>query len=197
MMNSNHSNADRVLPAKKYRSQLTRARRDGLLVKFTRPFESGSFEGYVLDIGPHFFLLALVNSEIYFNGFSCLRLRDVRNLQVPAKYAAFVEAALEKRGQRKPQKPPVNVSGVPELLLSANEAFPLLTIHCESVDPDVCHIGRLVGLRRGRVALLEIGPDATWDAKPEEYSLNQITRIDFGGGYEEALHLVGGSPSLQ
>jgi hypothetical protein len=153
-------------------------------------------EGYVLDIGQHFFLLTLVD-EICFNGFSCLRLRDIRNLQVPAKYAAFIEAGLKKRGQRKPKKPRVSVRGLPELLLSANEAFPLLTIHRESVDPDVCNIGRLAGLRRGRVALLEIGPDATWDAKPEEYSLNQITRIDFGGGYEEALHLVGGTPRLR
>ena len=196
-MNSNHSNTRRVSPAEKYRSLLTRARRDGLLVKFTRPFESGWVEGYILDIGPHFFLLALVNGEICLNGFLCLRLRDVRNLQVPAKYAAFIEAALKKRGQRKPQKPRVRVSGLPELLLSANAAFPLVTIHRENADPEVCHIGRVVGLRRGRVALLEIGPDATWDAKPEEYSLNQITRIDFGGGYEEALHLVGGSPSLR
>jgi hypothetical protein len=196
-MNLNHSNTGRVSPAEKYRSQLMRARRDGLFVKFTRPFESGSVEGYVLDIGPHFFLLALVNDEICFNGFQCLRLRDIRNLQVPAKYAAFIEAALKKRGQQKPKKPRVSVSGLPELLLSANEAFPLLTIHRESADPEVCHIGRLVGLRKGRVALLEIGPDATWDAKPEEYSLNQITRIDFGGGYEEALHLVGGTPSLR
>ena len=196
-MNSNHSTAVRVSRAEKYRSQLTRACHDGLFVKFTRRCESGSMEGYVLDIGPHFFLLALINGEICFNGFSCLRLRDIRNLQVPAKYAAFVEAALKKRDQRKPDKPRVSVSGLPELLHSANEAFPLLTIHCESVDPEVCHIGRLAGLRRGRVALLEIGPDATWDAKPEEYSLNQITRIDFGGGYEEALHLVGGNPSLR
>jgi hypothetical protein len=196
-MNSNHSNAGRVSPAEKHRSQLARARRDGLLVKFRRPFERGRIEGYVLDIGPQFFLLALISDEICLNGFLCLRVRDVRNLQAPAKYAAFVEAALKKRGLQIPQNPGVSVSSLPELLLSANEAFPLLTIHRESVDPDVCHIGRLAGLRGGRVALLEIGPDAAWDAKPEEYSLNQITRIDFGGGYEEALHLVGGSPSLR
>ena len=168
-----------------------------ILVQFTRPFESGRMEGYVLDIGPQFFLLALVNDEMWFNGFVCIRLADVRNLQVPPKYAAFIEAALKKRGERMPNRPPVSMESLSELLLSAGKAFALVTIHREGVDPEVCNIGRVVKVNDGRLALLEIGPDATWDAKPEVYSLNQITRVDFGGGYEEALHLVGGSPSLQ
>jgi hypothetical protein len=44
------------------------------------------------------------------------------------------------------------------------------------------------------VSLLEIGPDAVWDKEPSEIRLGEITRIEFGGGYEEALHLVGGRP---
>ncbi|HEX7424334.1 MAG TPA: hypothetical protein VF311_10690 [Terriglobales bacterium] len=36
------------------------------------------------------------------------------------------------------------------------------------------------------------GPDACWDDKPETYRLREITRVDFGGDYEEALRLVGG-----
>jgi hypothetical protein len=58
------------------------------------------------------------------------------------------------------------------------------------IDPDVCSIGRVVGSKRGRVMLLEIRPDATWEASPREYRLNEITRINFGGDYEDALHVV-------
>ncbi|MGB6724250.1 MAG: hypothetical protein WBE74_00015, partial [Terracidiphilus sp.] len=74
-----------------------------VLVQFTRSVEEGSIMGYVLAVGPRFFLLALVDENIRFNGFQCLRLQDVRNLQVPAKYAAFVEAALKLRGERRPR----------------------------------------------------------------------------------------------
>lgn len=165
-----------------------------MIVRFTRPFEQGSVSGYVLDIGPKFFLVALVSDAIRFDGFQCFRRSDVRRLQVPGKYAAFAEAALKKRGERIPKKPPVAVTTVSELLLMASRAFPLITIHRESVDPDVCHIGHVVDVRNGRVSLLEIGPDAVWEETPETYRLNEITRVDFGGGYEEALHLVGGPP---
>jgi hypothetical protein len=177
------------------RSQLTLALRDKVLVKFTRPFEQGSVNGYVIDIGPQFFLVALVGDGIRFNGFQCFRLSDVRKLQVPSKYSAFAEAALKKRGERFPKKPPVVVSSLRKLLLMANRAFPLVTIHREQVDADVCHIGRVIDLNKGRLSLLEIGPDALWDDEPETYRLGEITRVDFGGDYEEALHLVGGVPT--
>jgi hypothetical protein len=176
------------------RSQLAIARRDRVLVKFTRPFEQGSVNGYVIDIGPQFFLVALVSDGIRFNGFQCFRLSDVRRLQVPSKYAACAEAALKKRAERVSKNPHVVITSLPKLLLTANRAFPLVTIHRERVDPDVCQIGHVVDLRNGCVSMLEIGPDAVWDDKPETYSLNEITRVDFGGDYEDALHLVGGLP---
>ncbi len=146
--------------------------------------------GYVLAVGPRFFLLALVDENIRFNGFQCLRLQDVRNLQVPAKYAAFVEAALKLRGERRPRIPTVVVDSVQELLRTASRAFPVITIHREKVAPDVCHIGRVVAVSDSEVSLLEIGPDARWDDEALSYRTKEITRVDFAGDYEQALTLV-------
>ncbi|HKO13103.1 MAG TPA: hypothetical protein VJV22_14105 [Acidobacteriaceae bacterium] len=163
-----------------------------VLVRFTRPVEQGWVHGYVLIVGTRFFLLALVDDNLRFNGFQCFRLQDVRNLQVPAKYAAFVEAALRARGERHPRTPPVVIDTVQELLRTASRVFPLVTIHRENVAPDICHIGRVVDVSDSEVSLLEIGPDANWDEQSCDYRLKEITRVDFGGGYEEALWLVGG-----
>src|SRR5262245_51377382 len=110
-------------------TKLAAALGDKTLVKFTRPFEHGSVNGYVLDVGPRWFLLALVGDGIRFNGFQCFRLSDVRNLQLPHPYATFTESALKKRGERLPKKLRVNVASIEELLLSANLLFPLVAIH--------------------------------------------------------------------
>lgn len=178
------------------RRELLRSCRGKVLVKFTRPFEGGSFRGYVLDIGPKFFLLSLIGDDgIRFNGFSCLRLVDIRNLRVPHKYAAFIESALKKLRERKPNKPPVALDSLQELLRSASRHFTLVTIHRERVEPDVCHIGRIEEVTQGQLLIREIGPDAVWETEPETYRLAEITRVDFGGGYERALYLVGGEPT--
>jgi len=167
--------------------------RDHCAIRFSRRFEAGRVRGYVLDIGPQFFLLALVSDRIRFDGFECFRIRDVKNLE-PDPYAAFAEAALKKRGLRRPKKPSVSVASVDRLLLSAARTFPLVTIHTEAKDPDVCWIGRVLNINRGRVSMLEIGPDAMWDKTPSEHRLNEITRVNFGGDYEDALNLVSSKP---
>ena len=177
---------------KKIKTQLKLAKRRRVLVRFRRPLEPGTVNGYVLDIGPQFFLLALISDGIRPNGFQCFRLTDIRNLRVSHKYAQFHEAVLKKRGIKFPKKPRASVRSLADLLLSANKAFPLVTIHREKAEPSTCEIGRVVEVRKGRVTLLEIGPDAVWDDRLETYRLNEITRVDFGGDYENALHLVGG-----
>jgi len=164
-------------------------------IRFSRRFESSKIRGYVLDAGPQFFLLALVSDRIWFDGFECFRIKDVKSLRSDP-YAPFAEAALKKRSERRPKKPRVSVANIEELLLSAGKAFPLVTIHREEVDPDVCWIGRVQGVNRGRVSLLEIGPDAIWEDKPGEHRIREITRVNFGGDYENALHLVGGEPTV-
>jgi hypothetical protein len=69
-----------------------------------------------------------------------------------------------------------------------------VTIQREQVDPDICWIGRMLSVERGRVSLLEITPDAIWEERPESYRLGGITRVSFGADYEAALHLIGGDP---
>ena len=176
------------------RSQLTKAPGNRQLVQFSRRFERTTTRGYVLDVGPRFFLLALVSDRIWFDGFGCFRVADVSNV-VADPHATFAEAALHKRGERRPRKPRIDVRRIEDLLLSAGRAFPLVTIHCEEVNADVCRIGRVLGVKRGRVSLLEIDPAAKWERGPTEYRLSEITRVDFGGDYEIALHLIGGEPA--
>jgi hypothetical protein len=117
-------------------------------------------------------------------------LQDVRNLQVPANYAAFIEAALKLRGQRRHRIPAIDFDSVQELLRTASRAFPVITIHCETVAPEICNIGRVIAVSDSQVSLLEIGPDACWDNEALSYRTKEITRVDFGGDHEEALTLV-------
>jgi hypothetical protein len=172
-------------------SQLTAAMHERQLVRIVRRFESTAVRGYVVAIGPKFFLLLLVSDRIWFDGFECFRIKDVLSIQTDP-YSRFVEAALKKRGQRRPRKPKINLESVEGILLSANKAFPLLAIHREGKDPEVCCIGKVCEVVDGKVLLLSINPHAKWEAAPDEYRVNQITRVNFGGDYEDALHIVGG-----
>jgi hypothetical protein len=173
--------------------QLREAARTVSLVRFSRRFEPSTVCGYVFDVGPRFFLLALVSDRLWFDGFECFRIGDISDLSNDS-YARFAEAALKKRGEGMPRKPRISLKSLRDLIVSVGRVSPLVTIHREEVRPDACWIGRVLGISRGRVSLLEINPDATWENAPTAYRLSEITRVNFGGDYEDALRLVGGVP---
>jgi len=162
------------------------------MVRFHSAFESYSTYGYVLDVGPKFFVLLDVQDASRYAGFICRRIADVRGLEADPQ-AAFAEKALKLRGLRAPRKPKVSLENITTLLESAGELFPLITIYQEKTAPDCCWIGRFFEIYRGWVALQEINPDASWDEEPKLLCKHgDITRVDFGGEYEESLLLVGG-----
>jgi len=175
------------------RSQLIDAAKSRRFVRLSRRFEKTAVRGYVLDVGPQFFLLSLVSDRIRLDGFECFRVRDIRSVK-PDPQATFVEAALRKRRARRPRKPPVSVRSVTGMVKSAARAFALVAVHREGIDPSVCWIGRVLKVRDGRLSLLEVDPAAKWRDRTTEFRLAELTRLNFGGDYEGALHLVAGEP---
>lgn len=174
------------------RAQLLTAQKKKLIVRFSRPFESGTFTGYVIDIGPKFFLLASLNESLELENYTCLRTKDVRRLQCPAKYAEFYRAVRAKRGDKMPRKIKLDLTDSSSILESASPS--LVTIHREKHSPDTCNIGYGISADKTTFEMIEIGPDAQWDSKPGYFRFKQITRIDLPGPYERALLLVGGFP---
>jgi len=174
---------------------IQKAQKAKQLIRFSHRFESYPIRGYVLDIGPKFFLMAIVCDRIWFDGFECFRLSDVSKVMIDP-YARFAETALRKRRERIPKKPRISVASVEELIMSAGQTFPLVTIYREKIDPGVVWIGKILGFEQDHVSLLEINPDANWENKRSKYHLKEITRVGFGGDYETALDLVAKKPDL-
>ncbi|GGS64775.1 hypothetical protein GCM10010156_24610 [Planobispora rosea] len=55
-------------------------------------------------------------------------------------------------------------------------------------------VGRVRGITpKKKARLQEIGPRADWSLSCSTSRVGDLTRIDAGGGYQDALHLVGGS----
>jgi hypothetical protein len=160
------------------------------LVQVERSVERGFVTGYVAGVGPDWFLLCVVSDEMLFNGFQAFRLVDVVKVWHPAPHSAFIERALGLRGLARPDDPGLDLETLNGLLTSASQHSPLVTIHREVVDPESCHIGRVIGVSERVVRLKAMTPDATWSERIEEYLLTEVTRVDVGGLYEDALNAV-------
>lgn len=174
------------------RRGLEKARSVGTVVRLQREkFEDGWVNGFVTDLGLDYFAIEVISDSIRLNGFNCFRYSDITNCLIPAPHEVFLKKALTARNIARKKSPNFDISSLQNLLKSAGNAFPLITIHDD--EENNCHIGKVLDVSDVEVRLLEISPDATWDDRPTPYYLDEITRVDFGGSYEEALFLVAAS----
>ena len=159
-------------------------------VRLVRSVESAPVDGAVVALAKDWVLVLVLDEGIRYGGFQAFRVRDISDVELPAPHAGFYRRAIRARGLRRPRAPRLDLSGTAELVLSAGRCFPLVTLHKEKGEPHVCHVGRPVLCSSASVALMEISPDAIWDEAPTVHRLAEITRVDVGGPYEEALTLA-------
>jgi hypothetical protein len=181
--------------SKALRAELETAAREQARLRLSRSIRgSDKVDGFVVGLGQAWVLVAVLDPNMYLNGFAALRLADVKRVERRGGPDSFAGKALAARGEWPPHGADVNLDDLAELIRSAAAVAPLVTLHIEAADPDVCFIGRPVGFTRRWVHLLQISPEAEWDVEPARWEFTEVTRVDFGGRYEEALSRVGGPP---
>ena len=147
----------------------------------------------MLGVGTEWLLLHRLNPDIFLDGHAALRVRDVRTVKVLSS-TSFAARALKHYGDE-PQGPGrVDLTSLRSVIESLSRRFPLITIHTELRDPAVCYVGVQVGITPKGLRLREITPEARWEDEPTTYPLSDITRVEIGGRYEDALLAVVGRP---
>lgn len=163
---------------------LVRVRRAGL------PHE----EGFVAGLGRKWLLLATIDDGAGWDGWRAVRLRDVS--RVAARPRRPWRRAMKLAADWPPPTPdfPIDLDRTRGLIRSMADRYPLITLHFEQLDPDVCYIGRPQTWRRHRLELAEITPKARWKFV-RWYRFRDITRVDADGRYERMLSVVSDSSS--
>ena len=166
--------------------------RSQYLVRFKRkPLDESSLYGFVMACSETLTLLHLLETATYtLNGYSVIRNEDVSLYAVYDRPDYYYDSKVLRLKGIKPQpRPEISLESFPDLLTSIARLYPLFTIHRELMDNDICFVGRLAGMTPKTFTLNEVDDCAEWIG-PRRYKFSDITKIDFGGGYEEALALV-------
>lgn len=174
--------------------QIRAAHKAGTLVRVEREaIEFGWMTGYVTAVGPEYFALEIVTGSVRLDGVACLRYADVTACD-PEPQVRFIERALKARGLVRASQLPVDLASLPRIIESTAKAFPIITLHVPHDDGQgyACYIGKVIDVNEGAVEFRHITPGGEWEDGLLDIPLGQITCVDFGGDYEEALLLAAG-----
>ena len=160
------------------------------IVEFDRgKLDPHSLRGFVLAYSETLTLLNVLTDDYFLNGYTVIRNQDVVSYSAYDSPDYFLNRAVQLKGIKPKRAPKVNISDWPLLLKTANQLFPLITIHREVISADVCHIGTIQSMRVKTFSLFEIDADAEWE-REHRYRFADVTKVDFAGGYEDALWRV-------
>lgn len=143
-------------------------------------------DGFIVGAGRAWILLHKLTNEVNLGGWCAIRRRDVRAVEIAAGFEA---RALALRADSPLRQPDVTLEDIRSVLSSIQAASPLLAVHTEADDPTVCYIGRIESFSDDGVVLATIDRDGSW-SDVIQFRYTDITRVEFGGGYEQALALV-------
>ena len=164
--------------------------RDLRLVRVERAIEdSDELVGFVLKANSELVLVNTLGDIGNFNGFSVLRKSDVVRLSTVPK-RSFDRLIVEADGIQPRPFPGVAFQNLSTLVESASRLFGIVSIMNEFARPDISHVGVFEGSEKRHLRLKEINIFGEIQKRISRHQWMSITRVDFGGPYEEALGRV-------
>jgi hypothetical protein len=173
------------------RSTLSAALETRTLLKVRSRYEHEGERGYVVGLGTRWALIQIVSDDLTDDGFLATSLEMLAEIEVVDPGESFFPRFMEMH-PLVASPPNVDLDDTRELLQCAQRQFPLVNIETEHAHPGTCYIGRITALDEDGVVLELVSPAGEWDDE-EHYPYETITRIGFGGRYEEALAIAAGA----
>ena len=156
------------------------------LIWLRRGCDTRPWRGFVVGASETLVLLHVLNAgTMRLNGYTAIRIKDIEEC---VEDETFAPVALKLLGERPKPQPDLLLLDIPGLLSSVGAHFPLLEVFQEK-NSSSFHIGRVVGFGKKKVHFQAVSRGAEW-GEIQKFSCRDITRVDFGDGYDEALWLV-------
>jgi hypothetical protein len=155
------------------------------LVNVRGPAEYYDTIGYVAGVGSHWWLIQIVDSHGAADGFRAIRLGTVETVEPVEEVSSFLPRLLEARPLAA-DVPDVGLGNARQVLQATRSPAALIYLVTDDMEPGAFWIGQIADLDDAGVLLEKVSPVGTW-AGSEHFRYEAITRIGFGGSYEDAL----------
>jgi hypothetical protein len=152
-------------------------------------------DGYVLQVGPDWVLLAALSQTVYLDGWEVVRISDINEVEFRSeesrRYIDRAVGELAADGRAPGELSVTSLGRSRATLRSMVKAAPLLTFHCEARYPGEMYVGSVLSTGKKKLRVQFIDPSGEWDDYVRGFRLADVTRVSVGGRYNDALARFG------
>ena len=173
--------------------QLQNALDDEIYVDIYRDeVDTGESEsGYAAHLSDDYVSLIKFTDEGYYDGLVFMDVDDITRVRMASRSLESQEKLVEKNASI-PEVPEFEMSSMEEIIEQTAEHYGCVTVFIENIDEDLCFTGEVVEMDEEQLVLNEYGSMGKLDRCTLVLRMDDITRVDVDGQYENNLRYLHG-----
>ncbi|MDI9859379.1 hypothetical protein [Flectobacillus roseus] len=168
---------------KKY---LDKLRNEQILANFYTDNYDESDYGFVVDYNDDFLLIEKFDDECNYDGFTIFFLSNISRIRWSGNDIDSISKLIDY-SKRQLDKINIDLTSIQTILEGISKTFNHLTVHVQDLDKGICFIGKIHEMDDHFVVIHEFGTMSSLDRKFILLGMEDITRIDACGQYENNL----------
>ena len=143
-----------------------------------------------MEVNPRFLVMQVVDESFHLDGYSVLPIEDIDRYRVAEEQDDMTRYVLINRyGPEYLDSTVIEQMNLEDFsfLKQVHKHYPLISVHRGYISDTKFSVGRIVRVEEDFSLLHEVSTEACWIDGLMKFDYDDVTRIDFGGAYEEAL----------
>ena len=165
---------------------LNKLKNEQILADFYTDRYDESDYGFVVDYNDDYLLIEKFDDECNYDGLTIFLRHNISRIRWSGNDIESVSKLIDT-SKRQVEKVNIDLTSVQTILETVNRTFNHLTVHIQDIDKSVCFIGQIHEMDENSIVIHEFGTKSSLDRSFILLGLNDITRIDAGGQYENNL----------
>lgn len=145
-----------------------------------------SFYGFIRNFNDHFLLLEHYNEDGFYNGIIIFRRADITRIKWDNNdlNSAFKLIARQKEVKEIAE---INIESMETIIRSVEKAYKHVNLQIQNADDEWSVIGQVIVMDADTIIVKEFGTMSSLDKGMLMLPIDDITRVDAGGIYENNL----------
>lgn len=152
--------------------------------------------GFVVKVGKRWVVIQELTDVVYFDGFQVVWIEDITDVEEDRE-GGYIERAATALGRPEPDFDVPEDAITADVLRTAADYSTLVSVFFERMDDSPLLVGHIASIEEKKFDIQLINPRGVWVDEPTTWWCKDVTRIEVGDRYADALKRFGEKrPSL-